>query len=242
MRGTAINMSLRPMRWHILLEGSAHAQPGFAGKSGLVYGNILLSTDDDVIVQNGKTCFNGVINQPYIAGTGSETEPGDARVFGAITTAKAYPLTAPFLPNLFTAAGGIDPYVAAVAIGHLTVAAGGTLDLVNDPRQGAAGAYVSTYFQAAGGELELEIRGIADGPGASQSGWRQHDRQDRGGRHGHLGRQARDHPLRWSLHQCCLSHRLCRAHCRHLDGWRQCPHQQRVVEGERQQQRNDCHP
>jgi uncharacterized protein with beta-barrel porin domain len=160
VRGTAINVSDAPNAMDILLEGNAHAQPGHPGDTGLVYGNIFLEPDAAVIVEDGKTCFNGVINQPYVAGTH----------LGAVTTAKAYPLTAPFLPNLYTAAGGTDPYVAAAAVGHLTVAAGGTLDLVNDPRQGAAAAYVSTYFQAPGGELELEIRGIADGPGAINQG------------------------------------------------------------------------
>ncbi len=148
-RGTAINTSWPFDAVEIDWMGSAHG-------TGFIYGNVLISTSDSVFVSNGKTCFNGVINQPYIAGLAG----------GTTTTTRAYPLTAPFLPNLDDGAGGIDPFVAGVAVGQLTVASNGTLVMVNDPAQGAAAAYVSNYTQS--GSLVLEIRGTT--PNGGQGG------------------------------------------------------------------------
>ncbi len=139
-RGTAINVANAPNPIDILLEGNAHAQANYPGDTGLIYGNIFLSTDDSVIVENGKTCFNGVINSATLLSHG----------------------------NLYASNAGVvvNTAVSAIAVGNLTIAANGKLVLVNDPQQGAAAAYVGNFSEQAGGDLILEARGIADGPGA----------------------------------------------------------------------------
>ncbi len=139
-RGTAINVANAPNPIDILLEGNKHAQANYPGDTGLIYGNIFLSTDDSVIVENGKTCFNGVINSATLLSHG----------------------------NLYASNAGVvvNTAVSAIAVGNLTIAANGKLVLVNDPQQGAAAAYVGNFSEQAGGDLILEARGIADGPGA----------------------------------------------------------------------------
>ena len=116
LRGTAINTFFAPNAMQIDWMGSAHG-------TGHIYGNVFISTDDTITVSDGKTCFNGVINDPSLV-----------------------------IPN--------SPFpgtTLASPVGVLSIVAGGTLVMVNDPVQGPAAAYVSTYNQS--GTLVLELRG-----------------------------------------------------------------------------------
>jgi outer membrane autotransporter protein len=149
-RGTAINVANAPNPIAIVFSGAGNS----TSSGGHIYGNVFLSTDDSITVVNGVTCFNGVVNQPYTS------------AFNGVTSVHPYPLTAPFLPSLDNGLSGIDPFVAAAAVGNLNITANGTLVMVNDPKQGAAAAYVSTYTQT--GSLVLEIRGTT--PNGGQGG------------------------------------------------------------------------
>ncbi|MGQ0741354.1 MAG: autotransporter domain-containing protein [Alphaproteobacteria bacterium] len=150
-RGTAIAVAGAPNAMSVILSGAGNG----TSAGGDIYGNIYISTDDSITVVNGNTYFNGVVNQPFTS----------AFVAGS-TVFMPYPLTAPFLPSLITSAGGIDPFVSAWAVGALSITAAGTLVLGNDPKQGAAAAYVSNYAQS--GALVMQIRGTT--PNTPQGG------------------------------------------------------------------------